>query len=92
MDSNRRRFLRRLLPELIGNSIAGFSEGMREARVKSDFEAFFADYESSYSLTLAYPDEILIATAINEGIQVEGRERIDIVKELWMKKGGDYYR
>jgi hypothetical protein len=92
MDQNRRKFASHFLPDLIGKSFARFSEGMREARIKADFEAFFTDYESSYSLTLAYPDEILIESAKKEGIEVEGREKIDIVKELWMKKGGDYYR
>ncbi|MFH1102988.1 MAG: hypothetical protein V1714_04390 [Pseudomonadota bacterium] len=92
MDNGRRQFFARFLSEQAVKTLAGFQEGLREARSKADFDAFFSDYESSYPLTLAYPDDILLETALKEGIPVEGREKIDIVKELFLKKGGYGYR
>ena len=71
--------------------VAGFQAGVRAAKEKQDFEAFFDSYESSYSLTLAYPDEILLDTARKSGVETEGREKIEIIKELLKKKGGYDY-
>jgi len=92
MDENRRKFFSRFFSEQAGKTLAAFQAGVREAKSKAEFEAFFSDYESSYALTLAYPDDILLETARKEGIQVEGREKIDIVKELFRKKGGYPHR
>jgi hypothetical protein len=88
MDNGRRDFFTRFFSEQAGKAIAGFRAGEKEARAEADFEAFFSDYESSYALTLAYPDDILLDAARKEGIQVEGREKNDIVKDLFLKKGG----
>jgi hypothetical protein len=88
MDNGRRDFFTRFFSEQAGKTLAGFRAGVREARAEADFEAFFSDYESSYALTLAYPDDILLETARKEGINIEGREKIDIVKDLFIKKGG----
>ena len=49
---------------------------------------YFDSYESSYALTLAYPDEILIETARQSGIRTDGREKNEIIKELFEKSGG----
>jgi hypothetical protein len=38
-------------------------------------------------LTLAYPDDILMETARLEGIEIAGREKSAIVRELFLKKG-----
>jgi hypothetical protein len=87
VDDNRRSFFKNLLKHItpcaepLGESDAGRSE-------QSDFEKFFESYESSYALTLGYPDDILLETARMEGIECEGREKLDIVKELFLKKGG----
>ena len=67
--------------------MAGFEAGLEEARRKEEFDRFFDSYESSYALTLAYPDDILIETARRNGIETENRSKIDIVKELFLKKG-----
>jgi hypothetical protein len=61
---------------------------MQEVDTDNSLNEFFESYESSYALTLNYPDDILIETARMEGISVEGREKIDIVRELIKKKGG----
>jgi hypothetical protein len=91
MDKSKREFCKKYFFKQAVNIAAGFKAGIQAAKQKEDFEAFFDSYESSYSLTLAYPDEILLATARKFGVETEGREKIDIVKELMKKKGGYNY-
>jgi hypothetical protein len=91
MDKSKREFCKKYFFQQAVNIAAGFKAGIQAAKQKEDFEAFFDSYESSYSLTLAYPDEILLATARKFGVETEGREKIDIVKELMKKKGGYNY-
>ena len=55
------------------------------------FERYFESYDSSYALTLAYPDDLLLETARRHGIETEGREKNEIVKELFKKHGGHEY-
>jgi hypothetical protein len=86
--SKRQLFSKKFLFREVGKVIAGFESGVREAEEQENFEKFFDSYESSHALTLAYPDDILIETARREGIATDGREKIDIVKELFQKKGG----
>lgn len=71
-----------------GRCLQGFENGLEEARQQAEFENFFNSYESSYALTLAYPDDILLETARKYDIETENRQKIDIVKELFIKKGG----
>ena len=59
--------------------------GFSEARAKQERDSFFESYESSYALSLAYPDEILIESARQAGIEVEGKDRLEIVKELFAR-------
>jgi len=89
VDKSRRELFskRRFLGE-VGKVIAAFESGVQEAKEEEDFERFFRSYESSYALTLAYPDDMLIETARRQGIETDGREKIDIVKELFQKKRG----
>ncbi len=47
-----------------------------------DQQDFFSSYETSYSMTLAYPDDILIESARKVGIPVDGREKLDIVRDM----------
>jgi len=47
-----------------------------------DQQEFFSSYETSYSMTLAYPDDILIESARTVGIPVDGREKLDIVRDM----------
>jgi hypothetical protein len=88
VDESRRSFLGNLFKELVKDSVAAFGDGCEKAREEEDFDNFFSSYESSYALTLCYPDDILMETARNAGIECEGREKIDIVKDLFRKKGG----
>jgi hypothetical protein len=82
IDQSKRQFFKRALIHQVAGIMAGFREGVAEV------ERFFASYESCYALVLAYPDDILLETARKEGVAVEGREKIDIVRELFIKKGG----
>lgn len=86
--SKRQLFSKKLLLREVGKVITAFESGIREVEEEENFERFFDSYESSYALTLAYPDDILIETARREGIPTDGREKIDIVKELFQKRGG----
>jgi len=47
-----------------------------------DQQEFFSSYETSYSMTLAYPDDIMIESARAVGIPVDGREKLDIVRDM----------
>ena len=87
-NDSRRHFLSKFFMQQAGRCMQGFEEGLEEARHKADFDRFFESYESSYALTLAYPDEILLETAKQYGIKTENRSKQAIVKELFMKKGG----
>ena len=88
VDKSKRDFCTRYFLRKIGEVIEGFEAGVEEAEQKEDFDNFFKSYESSYALTLAYPDDILLETAKSHGIETDGREKNDIVKELLKKKGG----
>ena len=91
MDKSKREFCKKYFFQQAVNIATGFQAGVQAAKENEDFEAFFDSYESSYSLTLAYPDEILLDTARKSGVKTEGREKIEIVKELMKKKGGYNY-
>jgi hypothetical protein len=92
IDRNRRQFFKRGLLKQLAGIVAGFQDGMAMADRKDSFERFFESDESCYALTLAYPDDLLLETAKLNGIETEGRDKKDIVKELFLKKGGDEYR
>jgi len=87
-DNSKRRFLSKYFLHQVGRCLRGFEGGIEEACQKEEFDRFFESYESSYALTLAYPDDILIETARKYGIETENRPKKDIVKELFIKKGG----
>ena len=70
----------------VGRCLRGFENGIDEIRREDDFERFFESDESSYALTLAYPDDILLETAKNFGIDTENRSKREIVKELMLKR------
>ena len=88
MDKSKRQFCRTYFWQQAAEVIAGFKAGVQEAKDKEAFDDFFESYESSYALTLAYPDEIMIETARRYGIETEGRGKNEIVKELLRQKGG----
>jgi hypothetical protein len=89
MDEGRRHFLRDLFQEVVVKTSAAFKTGSKEKRQEQDLEAFFGSYESSYALTLNYPDDILLESARQAGIRTEGREKIEIVREMFLRKGGE---
>ena len=91
MDPSKREFCKKYFFQQALNIAAGFKAGVQAAEEKEDFDAFFDSYESSYSLTLAYPDEILLDTARKFGVETEGRDKKEIVKELLELKGGYDY-
>jgi hypothetical protein len=90
-DQNKRLFFRRGWLRQVGEIVSGFQEGMQQADQESAFDRYFESYDSSYALTLAYPDDLLLETARQHGIETEGREKNEIVKELFKKHGGGEY-
>jgi len=91
VDQNKRNFFRRGWLRQVGKIVSGFQEGMQQADQKIAFDRYFESYDSSYALTLAYPDDLLLETARQYGIETEGREKNEIVKELFKKHGGGEY-
>jgi hypothetical protein len=87
VDLQKRNFFRRLFRETVGKAWTEFERGLEEAQNKEKLDSFFKSYESSYALTLNYPDDILIESARLEGIDVEGRDKLEIARELFEKKG-----
>lgn len=87
VDQEKRSFFKRLFQETVGRTITEFEKGFEEAQNREKLDKFFESYESSYALTLNYPDDILIESARIEGIEVEGRDKLEIAKELFEKKG-----
>ena len=88
VDESKRKFCKSYFLKQIGKIAVSFEDGLKEAEESLAFDDFFESYESSYALTLAYPDEILVETAQRHGIDTEGREKKEIVKELFEKHGG----
>jgi hypothetical protein len=83
VDNNKRLFFSKYLLQIAGKAIASFQNGVKSAEEEANFDKFFESYESSHALTLAYPDEILLDSARKAGIKTEGREKSEIVKELF---------
>jgi len=87
VDQNKRFFCRDYIFQQVKNVVRGFEEGLKEAQDSQAFDEFFGSYETSYALTLAYPDDILMETARQHGIEIRGRDKKEIVKELFEKHG-----
>lgn len=85
-DKSKRRFLTKYFIHQVGRCLRGFEDGVDQVKQESDFERFFESDESSYALTLAYPDEILLETAKIHGIDTVNRSKREIVKELMLKR------
>jgi hypothetical protein len=85
-DNSRRQFLTKYFLHQVGRCLRGFEDGVDKVRQEDDFESFFESDESSYALTLAYPDEILLESAKNCGIDIDGRSKREIVRELMLKR------
>jgi hypothetical protein len=89
---SRRQFIRHGLLRQLAGVLAGFEQGMAAAERQEEFDRYFDSYESCYALVLAYPEDLLLETARRHGIATEGREKKDIVKDLFRKQGGSDYR
>jgi hypothetical protein len=87
-DESRRAFFRGFVQEALQRILGAFQSGLAEKRREECLEAFFSSYESSYALSLNYPDDIIIESARLAGIPTEGREKIDIVKDLFSQQRG----
>lgn len=87
VDKGKRRFLKHFLRDQLADVIGAVHEGMQAADHEDRFDRYFESYESSYALTLAYPDDILLQTARQHGIETDGREKSEIIKELFRKQG-----
>ena len=85
-NQGRRSFFRDAYRQIF-QVAAAVGDAMEEARRRREIDSFFESYESSYALTLAYPDEIILETARQAGVETEGREKNDIVRELFEKQG-----
>jgi hypothetical protein len=92
MDKSKRQFLRRGLMNQVAGFVAGFQEGVSTVGRREEFERFFESDESCYALSLAYPEDILIQTAKRYGIETDGHDKKEIVKELFLREGGHEYR
>jgi hypothetical protein len=91
VDQNKRLFFRHGWLRQVGEIVSGFQEGMQQVDQEIAFDRYFESYDSSYALTLAYPDDLLLDTARQHGIETEGREKNEVVKELFKKHGGEEY-
>ncbi len=87
-QGSRREFFTRYLTRELSRVAGSFQEGLKEAREKAEFDRFFESYENSYSLTLAEPEELLLESARQAGIPVEGRDRREVVRDLWLQQRG----
>jgi hypothetical protein len=85
MTDHGKRLLIPHLLKFVGDVVGGFEEGVREAERKASLTDFF---DSDESRTAFLSDDILLETARMEGIETEGREMVDIARELFLKKGG----
>ena len=83
--SDRRNFFRDLLRQG-AKTVAAFHEGVEEAKQRQERKAFFDSYESSYALTLC-EDALMMESAQLAGIETEGRDRLEIARELFEKQG-----
>jgi hypothetical protein len=89
VDRTKRLFFRNLFRSVAQSAVDGYRIADEKIREEEDLDRFFESYESSSALTLNYPDEILIESARLEGIEVEGRDKLDIVRDMFRKRGSE---
>lgn len=56
--------------------------GSEGSEVNWELQDFFSSYETSYSMTLAYPEDLLLESAKSVGIPIHGRDKLDIVRDM----------
>jgi hypothetical protein len=79
---DRREFLLRELPREFGKLWFEWEQCFDE----DNREDFFSSYNSSYSISLAYPKKMLIDTAKRLGITTKGKSRLQLAKEIFASK------
>ena len=83
-DQGRRSFFSDLLREG-AKALVQFHDTMEEARQEAQAKKYFDTYESSYALTLC-EEELMLDSARLAGIEIEGRDRNEIARELFAKQ------
>jgi hypothetical protein len=69
-------FSQRPWPDRSGRPIQGFRDGLQEAEAEQALDEFFDSYESSYSLTLAYPGRDPVLASARQAPHRDGRGAI----------------
>lgn len=85
-DLNKRYFLQNLA-RCVGRAVAVYHREYCKAEQEAEKVSFFDSYESSYALTLAYPDDLIMDAAQRAGIETEGKEKLEICRELFERQG-----
>ena len=83
VDIQRRLFFRDAVRQ-IGRSLGSLRQDLAAPGEPAE-EDFFASYESSYALTLAYPDDLVLDAAQRAGIDTQGKDKGQIMRELFAK-------
>ena len=83
IDKSRRSFLTR---DLLGSGVKLLEELTGSNRAEEPKRDYFESFESCYPL-LSEAGEMLIEEAVRRGIQVEGRSREDIARDLFAHMG-----
>ena len=90
MKMDRRNFLVKGLPREVAKLVVEFERFSEEGEEDEEGEQdFFASRESSYSISLAYPMHMLVETAKKLGIDVTGKDRLQLAKEIFSYKKGE---
>jgi Sec-independent protein translocase protein TatA len=81
-DLSKRSFLRELGRHL-GKAVGEFRREAARSREEGQRRSFFDSYESSYALTLAYPQELIEDAARRAGIDPRGKDELQLLRELF---------
>jgi Sec-independent protein translocase protein TatA len=84
-DMSKRYFLQGLARSL-GRALAIYQKEYSKVEQEAEKASFFDSYENSYPLTLA-EDDLLLDAAERAGIEIEGRDKLEISRELFEKQG-----
>lgn len=84
-DMSKRHFLQGLARSL-GRAYAVYQKEFSRVEQEAEKASFFESYENSYPLTLA-EDDLILDAAERAGIETEGRDKLEISRELFEKQG-----
>jgi len=88
MNQGRRNFFGDLLRQG-AQTVAAFREGLGRDKGGNPADDFFDFYESSYALTLC-EEELMLESARLAGIETQGRDRLEIAKELFARQDKEH--